>query len=200
VYPDTYSQFDEQQAILGYFETHTVPSTARFLDIGAWDPKTFSNTRALYERGWSGVVIEPSPTAILSQLREYGHEERIEIVQAAVMHHAGPIAMQMTADAVSTSDMASYEKWKERGGFLGRVKVMAITWAEINLWFGGFEFVNIDAEGVSVDLFHAMVGQGAHPACVCVEFDDRLVELTEAATRHRYRILYGNGTNVVMGL
>ena len=62
-----YSQFEEQDHILRTFAG--LDSPGRFLDIGSWDPITFSNTRALVEMGWSGVMIEPSPGPFLEILR-----------------------------------------------------------------------------------------------------------------------------------
>lgn len=35
----------------------------RYIDVGAFHPKVFSNTYLFYKRGWSGVVIEPRPGA-----------------------------------------------------------------------------------------------------------------------------------------
>jgi hypothetical protein len=202
VYPETHSQYDEDQAIAAHFARwhmeHEI--TKRFLDIGAWDPICFSNTRALFERGWSGVMIEPSPTAMLSLLKEYGNEPRITIVQAAASVENVPQRMWMTADAVSTSDPASYEKNKRDGGFFGQATVMPITWEMINNLYGGFDFVNIDTEGVSVDLFHSMLISGAKPSCTCVEHDGRLTELAAAATKVGYKMTYANGTNAVLCL
>jgi hypothetical protein len=59
-----YSQTGEQEYILA----HSGPP-GHFLDIGAWTATTFSNTRALFEAGWSGVLIEPSPGPFLQLLR-----------------------------------------------------------------------------------------------------------------------------------
>jgi len=199
MYPDTFSQYDEEQAILKYFK-QPWSETPRFLDIGAWDPKVFSNTRALFERGWSGVVIDPSPNALLGQLKEYGDEDSgVQVVAAAVSLGSVPTSMWITADSVSTSSKTVYELWKEKGGFFGRMIVVPITWAQINNWWGGFQFVNIDAEGLSVDLFRAMLESGAEPDCCCVEHDGRLVELAELATTRGYKLLYSNGTNAVFG-
>lgn len=73
-----YSQYAEQAAILEAFGWSPDGSTyddskrtitPRFLDIGCWDPITFSNTRALVELGWSGVMIEPAPGPFLELLR-----------------------------------------------------------------------------------------------------------------------------------
>ena len=32
-----------------------------YVDVGAADPTLFSVTRAFYDRGWSGINIEPAP-------------------------------------------------------------------------------------------------------------------------------------------
>lgn len=194
----TYSQYDEELAILAYFGPK---HDGKFLDIGAWDPKCFSNTRALYERGWFGIMIEPSPTALLALLKEYGNDDHVRVLQAAVLfEQLGYLRMHMTADSVSTADPASYEKWKDTAAFQGDLLVRVITWPEINTLFGGFDFVNIDAEGISVDLFHAMLASGAKPSCCCVEHDGRMTELAAAATAVGYRAVYVNGTNAVFTL
>lgn len=53
-----YSQWGEQAAILQFFEGRP---PAAFLDIGAADGITESNTYALHELGWRGVYVEPDP-------------------------------------------------------------------------------------------------------------------------------------------
>ena len=50
----SYAQSGEDQIVLdicGY--------GGRFLDIGSFHPTHLSNTRLLYEHGWTGVMIEP---------------------------------------------------------------------------------------------------------------------------------------------
>lgn len=200
MWPETYSQYDEQIAICQYFDACAKGQAGRFLDVGSWDPVCFSNTRKLYEQGWRGVMIEPSPTPMLSLLKAYGQDPQMTLVQAAVGMEDSILPFNMTDDSVSTSDPESYLKWKDHAKFLGQCCVRTITWEQINLWYGGFDFVNIDAEGISVDLFQAMLVSGAKPACVCVEHDGRLVELAAVATAERYRLLYSNGTNAVFGL
>lgn len=197
MWPETYSQYDEQQAILACVGELNHLEERKFLDIGAWDPICFSNTRALFERGWGGVMIEPSPTPMLSLLKAYGSEPRITLVQAAVGLEDSMLAFQMTDDSVSTSDATSYATWKDHAKFLGRCFVRTITFDQINLWYGGFDFINIDAEGISVDLFHAMLTSGARPECCCVEHDGRMTELASAATGVGYKLVYANGTNAV---
>ena len=201
---ENYSQGEEQRAILyalgyGGDEPKAVQNEERkYLDIGAWNAKTFSNTRALYELGWSGVMIEPSPGPMLSLIADYGEDPRITLVQAAVGLTHSFDKLYVTEDAVSTTTKEQYEQWKDHAKFIGVVLVPTITWEEIaNLW-GGFSFVNIDAEGLSVDLFHEMLRLGLYPPCVCVEHDGRTTELLSAATGKDYRAVFVNGTNAVL--
>lgn len=54
-----FSQNREQRIILDFFGAHR----GTFLDIGANDGVTLSNTRALALLGWSGILVEPAPMA-----------------------------------------------------------------------------------------------------------------------------------------
>ena len=56
----SYSQFGEDLALINLIGDRT----GRYLDIGAHHPSRFSNTRLLYERGWSGVNVEANPELI----------------------------------------------------------------------------------------------------------------------------------------
>ncbi len=170
---------------------------ARFLDIGAWHPTDKSNTRALYELGWAGVMIEPSPGPLLNLLNEYASEPRIQIVSAAMGLEPGFIEMMVTDDAVSTADRNQYEQWKPVTKFRGKLTVPVLTWADIANRFGAFDFISIDAEGSSAYLFLGMLNSGLQPTCCCVEHDGRLTEIASVATPLHYNMVYSNGTNAV---
>lgn len=59
-----YSQFKEDEYLIT-----VLPKAGRFLDIGSWVPTIFSNTRVLFEMGWSGIMIEPSPGPFLAAMQ-----------------------------------------------------------------------------------------------------------------------------------
>jgi FkbM family methyltransferase len=205
----SYSQFDEEKHILAaVIPAHGAVGTGgwgndgcgMFLDIGAYHPTDKSNTRALYELGWNGVMIEPSPMPFDTLLREYGDDERVTLICAAVGFECGLVKLYATADAVSTTREAERDVWDEKGGYYGSFLTPQITLEQISNQFGGFEFVNFDAEGISVDLFRRAMELGWRPHCCCVEIDKRMGELAEVATGHGYKIVYANGTNAVMTL
>lgn len=190
-----YSQFDEEQAIL---DVCLKNDTGTFLDVGAWHPTDKSNTRALFEAGWSGVMIEPAPEPFLSLLKEYGHEPRVQIICAALGWERGLAKLHVTADMLSTLSDEHRAKWEQVAAYYGQFWTPVVTWDDIFNQFGGFEFVNIDAEGTSVELFFKLLETAARPTCICLEHDGRLVEAAARATAQGYRITYSNGTNVVM--
>ncbi|MDB5224764.1 MAG: SAM-dependent methyltransferase [Candidatus Adlerbacteria bacterium] len=55
----SYSQFGEDAVIQHILRN----KTGTYVDVGAYHPVLYSNTYALYKRGWKGVVIDPNPSA-----------------------------------------------------------------------------------------------------------------------------------------
>jgi FkbM family methyltransferase len=59
----SYSQDGEDMIIRSFFEER--PGYVGFyVDVGAYQPFKYSNTSHFYQHGWSGLNIEPTPTAI----------------------------------------------------------------------------------------------------------------------------------------
>jgi len=192
----SYSQNAEEQHIARIVGDQP----GRFLDIGAYNPKLFSNTRALYERGWSGVMVEASPGPFLDLLIEYGNCDRVELVSAAVGTDRKLMRFQHSEAGVGTSNDAHYQKWRDKAQFDGRFWAPAITLPELFTQFGhDFDFVNIDVEGNSAELFACMmqIRPRCRPKCFCVEHDGRQAELTKLALLQGYCMEHLNGENVI---
>jgi FkbM family methyltransferase len=191
-----FSQNDEQQHILAACSE----ATGKLLDIGAWDAFDKSNSRALFEKGWSGVLVEPSPRPFASLQCQYWAEDRVQLIEAAVVinPNLAEVEMYISDDMVSTTESANYEKWKDCARFDGKVKVPAITLERIFEQYGDFDFVSLDAEGTSVDLLRRLFEMGKRPKCVCVEHDDRMSEVMEASCPLGYACVYVSGENLVL--
>ena len=173
----------------------------RFLDIGAYNPKLFSNTRALYERGWSGVMVEASPGPFLDLLAEYGNDVRIELVCAAVAIEPSLVKFYHSEAGVATSNEPHYQKWRDRAKFDGDFWTPGVTPSDLFRRFGReFDFINIDVEGGSAELFLNILSLRPgpiKPKCWCVEHDGRQEELTKAAVLKGYALYHQNGENVI---
>lgn len=188
-----YSQNGEQRHIL-----ECVPGHGQFLDIGAWNAEDKSNTRALFERGWSGVLVEPSPGPARGLIAAYGGCQYVSVVCAAVARERSLVRMQITDDALSTTEQGNYEAWESQGGYFGSCYVPTVTIKDLINQFGAFHFVNIDTEGTSVDLLHALLETPMDPQCICVEYDKRLEEAVQLGLSRGYRIVDANGTNLIL--
>lgn len=204
-----FSQYEEEKYILqAVGNPHAMAQRAasafamppRFLDIGAWNPTDKSNTRALYELGWGGIVIEPSPGPVQSLIREYGGKDsRVKVIAAAVVvDDRKLIELEVTDDAVTQPVEGFNEAWREFG-YYGRVLVPCISLRSIFDMFGGdFELMSIDTEGSSGALFAEMCRLGPRPRCVVVEHDNAIVEIMGIAQAANYQQVHLNGTNMVL--
>lgn len=193
----TYSQRDEQRYILDACKDI---QAGRYLDIGAFHPEVFSNTRALFEAGWTGVLVECSPGPLANLARYFYRCEGIAIVAAAVRKQLGLTSMQISDDGLSTDDPDRAAFWKKAGGYYGEVWVPSITIPQILNQFGAFDFVSIDTEGSSVDLLADLLATEMYPRCICVEHDGRVIEAAQMAHAKGYRQVYVSEENLVFSL
>jgi hypothetical protein len=79
-FPPGRSQNREDDYILAYFGDFV----GRFLDVGAMDGITISNTYALAQKGWKGVCVEPDPQALEGLQRTHGDNPNIVIAPVAI--------------------------------------------------------------------------------------------------------------------
>lgn len=120
-----------------------------YIDIGAAWPDEHSVTKALYERGWCGINIEPNPE-FNRQLQECRPRDRN--LRVAVGDREGVFAMNFLGDTgLSTLDDKIAEKHMQAGWSLERQEVQVTTL--VALWQqhvpAGQEvhFLKVDVEG-----------------------------------------------------
>lgn len=189
-----YSQKDEQDWILRSVE-HIQNGT--FLDIGAYDGINYSNTRALVERGWSGVMVEAGLQAFLKLLENYQNNDKVTLVHGAVGLDRGLVPFWNCPTTFSTTESRNHDKFIHEG-FSKRFYVPALTLEQ--LWHGvcpfAIDVLSIDTEGTSVDLFKAfLMGGFCKPRCICVEHDGRTDEVLTFAAQYGYRTIMQNEEN-----
>ncbi len=176
------SQYGEHEKILEYFgERH-----GRFLDIGAHDGVTFSNTRVLADLAWGGVLVEPSPASFVHLMHNYAEhtarpvqpQKKIHLVNAGLAAVPGLMKFWantsdgLSADAMSSflaTHVAKFERYPFR-----EIWISSITWDMLLAQHQGpYQFVNIDAEGMNCEVLTGLCERMAliRPEMVCVELD-----------------------------
>lgn len=192
----SYSQQDEEAHILKHF-TGRIGSLT---DIGAYDGKTFSNTPALIERGWSGVLVEPEPMSFMACMQNTKeHAERLTYVNAALSVQGGLAQFwDSSGDTVSSLDPAHVDKWRPivKAG-MHPFFVNALTPEELFTNFPPGEFINLDVEGINWPLFQRIPFGNANVRMICVEYDDKAEPMKALAAKHGFRLLHKTVQNLI---
>lgn len=197
-----YSQNNEEEIILGELTRMNV-TTGRFLEIGAWDGKGFSNTYRLTELGWEGVCVEPSPSVFPSLLKHHAANPRITLINAAIS--AGPADLvqwyDSGGDAISTTSLAHKTKWE--AGWNAKFSTFWIFTLPLTTLFDKFGFnfdlINIDVESTNIELFRALPWSILKQTkIICVEHDTHLHEMNQLASQHGFHTLAVNGENLIL--
>jgi FkbM family methyltransferase len=195
-----YSQNDEER-IIGDFFGNTV---GRFLDIGAYDGVRNSNTRALALRGWSGVCIEPGPTAFMKLNALYPPGGPVKTINTAVTVNGGPPATFWESAGgydggqVSTLVASHREKWSRAMGVrFTEIAVPVLSVTELLARVGvDFDFLSLDVEGMTFDLFAVLPLDTMPLRCICVEHDGRIGDVLRVAAG--FRQLSVNAENIIL--
>ena len=144
------SQYNEDDIIHRYFGGKR---DGRFLDLGAYDGKTFSNTFALAEKGWSGVCVEASPQCFVQLQKTYQQNPNIKLVNAAIADKRGCLLFYDNGGAIASLCEDHMEKWKEYDAFVP-IHVASICVGDLlEVFPSPYDFVSIDIEGLSLDAF-----------------------------------------------
>ena len=195
-----YSQNKEELFINDYFKS----DTGVYLEIGGYNPFTFSNTRKLYERGWKGIIIEPSPECFLSFVREYKFDKNILLLNVAIAEHNGKIDFyNANGDAVATTCANHKEKWeKDSSVVFDKIEVSCITFdvllKQISEFTQKVDFLNLDVEGCNIDIFMQIPDSFLSDlSMICIEHDSRQDKINSRLQGFGFRLLHENGENLI---
>ena len=153
-----YSQNNEQQLILEYFGEHV----GKFLDIGANDGITLSNSYALTQLGWSGVLLDASPQAFARLTRLHHENSKLFLYNCLLgdfdgeteFNESGELLGSGDVGLVSSSKPSELQRWKSLNMSYIPHKLMQQTFASFLkiLPFTEFDFVTIDIEGCEIEV------------------------------------------------
>jgi len=171
-----YSQCGEQPIIVNHFKD--LPNGS-FLEIGAYDGISYSNTWALVNKGWSGVAFEPDEAAF-EKLSFSLSKFPITTVKQGVGDHDGLVGFwDGGCNALSTTVDDHMEMWVKAGAKFKKTQIEMICWDTLIDQHGfDFDLISIDIEGNSVELFEMMpVERFVSLKMIVVEYDFKTIKL-----------------------
>ncbi len=195
----SYSQNNEESYILEYFKEN---NNGKYLEIGSFHPTKFSNTRALYEKGWEGRLVEPSPKCMKNLEDAYSNEPRITLIQAAITDNDGIITFyEANSDAIGSTDVSHKQKWEKGCGVqYTEITVKSISMATFLKEHGeNVDFINIDVEGTNMQLFNLIPDWFFDSIkMICIEHDGKNIEMENKLKTFGFHKILFNAENLIM--
>lgn len=196
-----YSQNSEQEVILKYFQG----KTGTFIDIGSNDGITFSNTRALAERGWKGVLVEPSPKAFAKLKELYNGHKGFYLYPYALGSHNGKAMLQESGPLCSAADVGLVSTFHshEMDRFKRTVKyepveVKVFKWKTFlnRLTIKEFDMISMDCEGNELSILPDM--DLSKTSLICLEWNSK-PELKAEYEKYLagFKLIYTSGENLI---
>lgn len=173
----------------------------RYIDVGANEPDTHSVTKALYDRGWSGINIEPVP-ALHARL-EVARVRDINLAVAAGRSDGTIILGEIADTGLSTADPDVATRHARSGYAVVHREVPMLTLDTI--WQrhvdGDVHFLKIDVEGSEDDVLAGIDLATRRPWVIVVEATAPLTNVPSHGTWEprllgaRYRYAHDDGLN-----
>lgn len=198
-----YSQSSEQEIILNYFGDRKIT----FLDIGANDGVTLSNTRALAERGNCGILIEPSPKAFrkLKELYEKEKKGCFYLYECAlgvkngkiILHESGPLLNPQDVGLVSTLKEEETNRFKKTVSYEA-VEVKVFRWKTFlnRIYIKEFDLISIDVEGMEIEIMEQMDFSKTQVICVETNGNQQKKVILEKMLPD-FKIIYTSPENLI---
>ncbi|HWB33883.1 MAG TPA: FkbM family methyltransferase [Candidatus Paceibacterota bacterium] len=161
----SYGQFGEDALVQALLRGNG----GTYVDIGAYHPTLYSNTYALYKRGWRGIVVDPNKdmAGLYKTLRP-----RDRFVHAAVGRAGTGIYYRFSDAAYNTMSAEEAEKRKHdpKLQFLGTAEVPVKPLSEVITLVPNrsVDFLNIDVEGKDLEVLESH-DWNVRPSVIAVE-------------------------------
>ena len=154
----SYSQLGQDTAVLDFYSDVPV---GYYVDIGAFDGKTYSNTLLLEEKGWVGVCAEPLPSAFkkMSEIRKFCYK-----TDKAVWHTSGEKKEFATVgrgveNIAMLSGFTGHSTYTEEQDAAEKITVETISLNDLLAVAAApnfMEYLSIDTEGTEYEILFGL--------------------------------------------
>jgi FkbM family methyltransferase len=164
-----------------------------FVDVGANQPQTGSQTWALEQRGWSGVLVEPQPD--LADALRLERRAKVYAVACSSPANAGKTLQLHLAGVHSSLSPHFYAAGMERKGSID-VPVMTLDQILNDAQAPApIDFLSIDVEGHEMDVLSGFDLARWRPRLILVEDEVRSRRVHRHLCANHYRWMRRTGFN-----
>lgn len=198
----SYSQNEEETVILDFFKNQAKAfegvGKGRVLEIGAYHPLIFSNSRRLIELGWEAVLVEASPKCFTAFETEYKNNPKVKLVNKAIGATTKKLKFYDSAGAVGTAFDVHYNKWKELQLDYEEITVDCVSWKDFYAEYPGkYDFISIDTEGMDYEILNQIDLHETETKLICVEYTYANIGIEMYLKHYGFKTLFVNTENII---
>lgn len=162
----------EQRIVADYFAGRT----GVFVEVGAFEPVALSQTWALEQAGWTGLLVEPVP-AHAAALRAVRRALVAEVACVAPEQHGTVLPMTVRGGTSAVGTAGEGETIRVRGATLDALLAEhGITTIDL---------LSVDVEGMEIDVLRGLSFDRVRPHLILIE------DFAEDDRRHRFMVSRG---------
>lgn len=182
-----------------------------YIDIGAFHPSRYNNTNFFYDRGWSGMNIEPTPSRIKLFINDRPRDINVNI---GIGSKSGKfIFYEFDSEALSTFSKEETSSLMQVGYKLKKkTKIQMYRLEEVMRKYvkSDIDFMTVDTEGLDMEVLKSNNWKKYRPKLLCIETIDFIDQLTNHGNEldrknlisvyllsQGYEELYSNGLNTI---
>lgn len=166
----------EQRAIADYFSGRT----GVFVEVGAFEPIVYSQTWALEQAGWTGLLVEPVP-AHAAALRT-ARRARVAEVACVAPEQSGAMLPMTVRGGVSAIGVPIASGAADAAAEAETIRVRGATLDSLLVEHGiaAVDFLSVDVEGMEIDVLRGLSLDRVRPHLILIE------DFADDNIRHRF--------------
>jgi FkbM family methyltransferase len=178
-----------------------------YVDVGAYDPHRFSNTRRFYKRGWTGINIEPNKS---NCMKFHKYRPRDINLNCGISCTESTLSFfNLSPATLSTFSESKAIEYQRQGFALVSVEDVPVKRLESILkeYTAGkrIDFLSIDTEGYDIEVLKSNDWEKYRPTLICIETaahdesvtSDRKEGIEAFLASVNYKKIFDNGLNAI---
>ena len=171
-----------------------------YVDVGANHPTFNSNTKRFYDKGWSGINIEPTNDGYGSLLKNRSRDINLNI---AVANRSGVTTLYELGNDTTLSTLNP-----DNAALMSRNLGLPVTPRDIHVrplssvldehcGNKAIHFMSIDVEGVDLEVLQSNDWEKYRPEVLMIEGNNQFHQIVEYLDKNAYLLVYNNYYNCI---
>lgn len=170
-----------------------------YVDVGAFDPDRFSNTKRFYLKGWTGINVEPDSGNIGKFYRQRPLDVNLNMGIGA--KKGKMFLYKFIPSSLSTLSLKESNNNRKKGfKLIGKEMVDVLPLSAILKKYVGknkIDFLSVDTEGLDLTVLRSNDWKKFRPRVICVERGRHHVSVKRYLSQRDYSEKYKNDINSI---